>query len=163
MEKDTRAKSIAWFKYPSCSEHFDALKEVRYLTLDTSSINRMSYYYSTYGELSALMDFFIWYYGESRSYDSADNRFAYAIAPFIEQMSATQIQSLIEVSNANRQIWDRGAAYSANNIVAQAAKKLLGDDFDYTRYTHFKFDAKIMNPNVCDDDQQQDKNVEWPF
>lgn len=61
-------------------------------------------------------------------------------------MSAKQFEQIIKYTNNNRQIWDRGLAYTANNKIMKYAKSVLDDGFDYAKYTHFRFDDKILHP-----------------
>ena len=111
-----------------------------------------------------MIDFFIWYYGESRSYDSADSRFELAIEPFLDRMSAKQFEQIIENTNNNRQIWDRGLAYTANNKMMKYAKSVLDDGFDYAKYTHFRFDDKILHPvEVVETPTEIDSDSDLPF
>ena len=146
INKDTRAKSVAWFKYKTVDSHLDYLKSILHLRLEPNAIKRMVVYYSDIGEMIKLIDFFVWYYGESGSYDSADSRFELAIEPFLDRMTARQFEEIIENTNNNRQIWDRGLAYSANNKIMRYAKNVLDDGFDYSKYRHFRFDEKILHP-----------------
>ena len=147
IDKDTRAKSVAWFKYKTVDSHLAYLKSIVYLRLEPNAIKRMAAYYSDIGEMTKLIDFFVWYYGESRSYDSADSRFELAIEPYLDRITAQQFEEIIENTNNNRQIWDRGLAYSANNKIMRYAKNVLNDGFDYSKYSHFRFDEKILHPS----------------
>ena len=164
IDKDTRAKSIAWFKYKTVNAHLSYLKSITYLKLEANAIKRMISYYSDIGEMTPLIDFFIWYYGESRSYDSADSRFELAIEPFLDRMSAKQFEQIIEYTNNNRQIWDRGLAYTANNKMMKYAKSVLDDGFDYAKYTHFRFDDKILHPvETVETPTEIDSDSDLPF
>lgn len=146
IDKDSRAKAISWFKYKAVSTHLDYLKSISYLRIEADAIKRMMSYYSDIGEMMQLIDFFVWYYSESYNYDSADIRFGLVIEPFLGRMSAKQFEQIIQNTNINRQIWDRGLAYTANNKIMQYAKSVLNDDFDYSKYKNFRFDNKILNP-----------------
>lgn len=164
IDKDTRAKSIAWFKYKTVNAHLSYLKSISCLRLEANAIKRMISYYSDIGEMMPLIDFFVWYYGESRSFDSADSRFKLVIEPFLEKMSSKQFKQIIKNTNDNRQIWDRGLAYSANNKIMRYAKSVLDDDFDYSKYPHFIFDDKILNPvDTTETSVEIDSDNDWPF
>ncbi len=162
MDEDVRARCLAWFKYKTPAEHIKELKDSRSVTYDEKVIHRMEKYYSDIGEMKALIDLFIWFYGESSSYDLADNGFKYTIEPFLDNMTAEQFEEIIKVTNNNRQIWDRGLAYSANNKLMRYAKKALNDDFDYSSYNHFKFDTSILQP-IDEPEKQIESNDDWPF
>lgn len=163
IDKDTRAKSVAWFKYKTVDSHLAYLKSIAYLRLEPNAIKRMVAYYSDIGEMIKLIDFFVWYYGESRSYDSADSRFELAIEPFLDRMTAQQFERIIENTNSNRQIWDRGLAYSANNKIMRYAKNVLDDGFDYSKYSHFRFDEKILHPVGVAIIPVESDNDDFPF
>lgn len=147
IEKDSRAKAIAWFKYKIVSEHLDYLKSCSTLTLEKNAIKRMVLYYSNIGEMSTLIDFFIWYYGQSDCFDSADERFCLVLEPFLDKMSAKQFEQIIENTNSNNQIWNRGLAKTANNKIMQYAKNVLDNDFNYDKYENFYFDKDNINSN----------------
>lgn len=164
VEKDARAKALAWFKYKTANNHFAHLKTISHIRLEAPIINRMFSHYSDIGEIKALIDFFIWYYGESRGFDSADARFKLVIEPYLDRLSASQFERIIESTNANRQIWDRGLAYSANNKIVSAAKDVLSDSFDYSKYPNFRFDEKLLRPvQEPTSNSGKDDNDDYPF
>lgn len=152
IDKDSRAKSVAWFKYKSVDEHLQYLKSIKSLSLPSKAIIRMEIYYSEIGEINALIDFFIWYFGESSCFDYANSRFEHAIEPFLNKMSAMQFEQLIKVINENYQIHGRRSAYYSNNIIMKAAKNVLGEEFQYTSYVNFNFDHSILQPNESGDE-----------
>lgn len=142
IEKHDNAKLISWFKSATPKEHILSLQDVEQINSDMGAIELLIQHFSDIGEMPLLIDYFIDYYGKSGSYNTADQRFEIEIQPFIDQMTDKQIMRLIEVTEGNRQIYDRGAAYSANSKIAQRAKKVLRDDFDYSVFPHFKFDSE---------------------
>lgn len=144
IEKDDHAKAVAWFKFQNPSEHFDYLKSNLKKDLDKRCIEDMFQHYSNYGEEKRILDFFIWYYGESECFDSADYRFEHVIAPFLNKMIKEQFEEIIRCSNVNSQIYYRRLAYSANNTIMEHAKKLLESEFDYSQYSFFEFDNTIL-------------------
>lgn len=145
INKDARAKFICWFKYKTIDEHLSYLKSISFLRLKVDEIKRMISYYSDIGEMTPLIDFFIWYYGESHSFDSANSRFEFVIEPFLDRMTEKQFIQIIENTNINRQIYERRKAYSANNQIMRYAKCVLDDSFDYSEYSNFRFDDKILD------------------
>ena len=164
IDKDTLAKSVAWFKYKTVDSHLSYLKSISYLRLEVNSIKRMIPYYSDIGEITSLIDFFIWYYGESHNYDSANCRFELVIEPFLDKMSANQFAQIIKNTNNNSQIYDRRLAYTANNKIMRFAKKVLDERFDYTKYTHFNFDDKILHPiDSSETTTEANDDTDWMF
>ncbi len=142
LDQKPSAKAVAWFKYKDAASHFAVLKDTPNFNIGPNTTNCIITHYSEIGETTALIDFFIWYYGNSYNYDAADIRFERTIEPFLEKMSFSQFEQIIEVTNNNRQIWDRSLARDANNKIMRYAKKLLGDNFDYSKYEHFVFDPE---------------------
>lgn len=161
IEKEATVKYVSWFKYSSTDEHLTYLKSFSDIQVSPNAIKRMIAHYSDIGEMRKLIDYFIWCYGESYSYDCADMRFEHMIEPVLEKMSISQFEELINVSNVNRQIWGRGAAYSANNKIMNFAKDILSDTFDYSAYEHFRFDDKIIHPDV--DNEAETETTEINF
>ncbi len=148
IQKDSRAKAICWFKYDTDEEHLTYLKGVVGLSLEKRAISRLTKHYKEIGKIRQLVDFFIEYYGKSGNFDTADNRFKKVIEPFVKEMNHDQFVRLIEVSNSNRQVYGRGASYSANGVIVTAAKDVLGADFDYSEYSNFRFDNSIIAPEA---------------
>lgn len=108
INKDSIAKALSWFKYTTPETHFSYLKSISALNIDPLAIKQLAMHYEDIGETQQLISFLIWYYGESRNYNTADERFQVAIEPYLEKMSESHFKQLIEFTNANRQIWDRG-------------------------------------------------------
>ena len=79
-------------------------------------------------------------------------------------MSFAQFEELIKITNSNRQIWDRGFARTANNKIMHYAKKVLGENFDYSKYEHFSFDPE-QSDCQSEENMQSDSvdNIDWPF
>ena len=148
IEENTSAKLISWFKFTTPKEHIQSLQNEKQINSHMKPVELLIRHYDEIGEISLLIDYFINYYGESGNYDTADLRFKVEIQPFISKMTETQIIKLIEVTENNRQIYDRGAAYRTNGEIVLRAKDVLGPDFDYTVYPHFKFDPEIISQNA---------------
>lgn len=167
IDKNNEAKSLAWFRYKNTTAHLSYLKSISNLTLTTAAIERMILHYSDLGDTLHLVDFFIWYYGNSRSFDSADTRFKCVIEPFLDKMGLSQFEQIIKVTDKNRQLWDRGSAYSANNEIMNHAKHIFPEDFDYSNYPHFRFNKGILQPSsgeeVTIDEFAESVNDDLPF
>ena len=148
IEERTSAKLISWFKFTTPKEHIQSLQNEKQIDSHMRPVELLIRHYDEIGEISLLIDYFINYYGKSSNYDTADLRFKVEIQPFISKMTETQIIKLIEVTENNRQIYNRGAAYRTNVEIVLRAKDVLGPDFDYTVYPHFKFDPEIISQNA---------------
>lgn len=162
IEKETKAKAIAWFKYTTPKEHFAYLNSVWYLCLDEKAIRRIRRHYLDVGEQKQMVDFFIEYYASSSNYNRADSIFEDAIEPLLEYMNYDQFVRLITVSNENRQIYARNASVWANGKIVSVAKEVLGAEFDYTQFSNFKFDHAIIESSEKISEKNEN-NDDWEF
>lgn len=159
VKEESIAQAIAWFKYKTATEHIEYLKSRFFLTtLPFEGIKAMVSHYSSIGEMTQLLDFFIWYYGQSDSYDIANSRFEIVIEPFLDKMSAEHFKQIIENTNQNDQIYGRRAAYYSNNKIMKYAKNILDKDFNYSEYDNFSFDTEILSS-----DENTDLFKDIPF
>lgn len=161
-ENNIGAKLLSWFKFATPKAHILSLQDEKQINSDKIAVELLIRHYYDIGEIPLLIDYFINYYGRSGNYDTADLRFKMEIQPFIGQMTDVQITKLIEVTENNRQIYDRGAAYHANSEIALRAKDVLGPDFDYTAYPHFRFDPEIIAQDVEKEPSIIDENDALP-
>lgn len=159
VKEESIAQAIAWFKYKTATEHIEYLKSRFFLTtLSLEGIKAMVSHYSSVGEMTQLLDFFVWYYGQSDSYDIANSRFEIVIEPFLDKMSAEHFKQIIENTNQNDQIYGRRAAYYSNNKIMKYAKNILDKDFNYSEYDNFSFDTEILSS-----DENTDLFKDIPF
>lgn len=159
VKEESIAQAIAWFKYKTATEHIEYLKSRFFLTtLPFEGIKAMVSHYSSIGEMTQLLDFFVWSYGQSDSYDIANSRFEIVIEPFLDKMSAEHFKQIIENTNQNDQIYGRRAAYYSNNKIMKYAKNILDKDFNYSEYDNFSFDTAILNS-----DENTDLFKDIPF
>lgn len=158
VDKHSNAKLISWFRVATPQAHIQILQDIKNINSDLTAVKYLIQHFDDAGELPLLIDYFIDYYGKSYNYDTADERFKVEIQPFIDQMTYAQVVKLIEVTENNRQIYDRGAAYGANGMIAQRGKEVLGPDFDYSVYPHFKFDPNIISQTKDDADESVTAN-----
>ena len=159
VKEESIAQAIAWFKYKTATEHIEYLKtRFFFTTLSFEGIKAMVSHYSSVGEMTQLLDFFVWYYGQSDSYDIANSRFEIVIEPFLDKMSAEHFKQIIENTNQNDQIYGRRAAYYSNNKIMKYAKNILDKDFNYSEYDNFSFDTEILSS-----DENTDLFKDIPF
>lgn len=146
IEYSPDVKFISWFQFKTPKEHLQYLQThvQEFQIIQPKALQLITSHYLEIGEISVLIDFFIEFYGYSPNNDAADNRFAEAIEPCLDKMSASQFARLIKVSNSNSQIYDRRLAYSANNRIVAAAKDVLDPNFDFSLYPLFKHDPRLF-------------------
>ena len=145
LSENLAGRLLAWFKFPSLKEHMEYLVEdFSFDGLQPELIRRFYKYYNDRGEKELALYFLIEYYGNSTSYDAADERFSRAIEPFLHDMNADDFLHLIKVSCLNPQIYDRRCCRSANTQIVKTAKKVLSKDFDYSEHELFRFDKSVL-------------------
>jgi len=145
-ESNPDMKLISWFMKPGKIEHIlELMENDDFLDKPLSKLH-MNHFISCYEseELKKhLYDFLICYFGASPSYDNANTRYSLYIYPYLDKFSADQFNLLIEKTNNNSQIYDRRSSITSNTEIANFALKALGINFDFTPYTHFKFEIIV--------------------
>lgn len=119
----------------------------------TYGIDVLNYLKETYekeGLSDYYYDFCISYYGDSTSYDQANERFSNAIEGILPSLNREQYIELIRCTNMNNQIYERRLSKNSNNTIMQYAFEKLGRDFDFKQYPNFQFDYEIeeFNENI---------------
>lgn len=163
IEEENLSKAISWFKHKDMTQHIEWLRGFPKLEIDSDTIKFMTNMYDESGCFDQLLDFFITYYGNSKNYDAADNRFALTIEPFLNRMKHDDFIKLIEVTHTNSQIYDRRNSSDANNTILKYAKKYLGEDFNFDEYYNFNYSKplyKQLNESV---EKTETTDEEIPF
>lgn len=142
IEKHSNLRVISWFRFSSLKDHIKDLQSMEDIGSDSTALKLLNKHYRENGQLSLLIDYFIDYYGGSKNFDTANQRFEVGIRPFLNQMTSSQFEQLIATINGNDQIYNRWLAQSTNTEIAKKAKTVLGDNFDYSAYPHFVFDIE---------------------
>lgn len=88
--------------------------------------------------VSIAIDVSIGVYGESDSFDRANECFDHLIEPMLAQMSDKQLAEVIQVSDKNSQIYGRRAFKDSRRKIKDAMNK-ENPDFDYSPYNNFEW------------------------
>ena len=144
IEKNDMAKAISWFKLSDFRSHIEYLLTCDNISMDSSTVKFLMQESDVTGEKEILIDFLIYYYGNSLTYYTANIRFNQAVEPYLKEMNKNQVIKLIEVTESNPQIYRRDAAYNDNTKIIAECKQALGDEFDYSSIT-LKFDQSVLN------------------
>lgn len=101
---------------------------------DANTIRTLGEVYTNRGCFNQFIDTVIDYFGESRCFNWADNRYDTAIKPYLNKMNKIQFEHLLEVSNTNDQIYNR---YAFKQTFAEI-KAAIGDNknIDLFRYSN---------------------------
>lgn len=143
IKNSDNLKAISWFKRKNLQEHIDYLCQQNSINLSSGCIGFMVDQFRKHGLLSILFDFFIQYFGNSKSFDDADDRYNYVIQPHLSEFSKNQFISIISCINSNNQIYNRRANKSCNTEIVKYAINILSD-FDYDKYPYFEFYKSIL-------------------
>ena len=164
VSKNNTARIISWFLSRNKSTHIQELIESScYGRVNAETINFVSSQYELSGDFSCFINYCIEYFGSSRSFDCANERYCSAVRPFLSRMSRDQFLRLITLINENDQIYNRNANNSTNTEIAAAAHMTLGVDFDYSQYPHFSFDTSKVLESKKLEAMDEDVENELPF
>lgn len=83
-------------------------------------------------------DFAIRLYGVARCFDAADEYFDDLIVPILGDLSAEQLEKLIEYSNNNSQIYCRKKFLNSRRLIKKYMDK-KNPQFDYSQYVNFEY------------------------
>ena len=75
---------------------------------------------------------------KSDLFDTADKNFHDKIEIFLEEFTPEQLIKLLEAIDSNYQIFQRGLAKYHNSKIKIVCDKILGADFDYSKYKNFR-------------------------
>lgn len=164
IAKNSTARIISWFTASSKAAHMRKMINSAYFgKIDDTTIVFVSGQYELSGDLPCFIDYCIEYFGSSGLFDTANERYWYAIRPFLGKMTRDQYVRLITVVNTNDQIYNRNANYQTNTEIAMAAHKALGADFNYSQYPHFIFDTAKVFGTEKKEATDEDYEGELPF
>ena len=148
------ARLVSWYRFSTAIEYFEDIKHIEQPNLDEQKVIFLTRHWSECGNLEMLIDYFIWHYGKSNSYNAADERFEVEIKPFLMQMNKDQYKKLFEVSNANNQIYGRGLAVRANTLIIACAKKKFGLNLDVSNFENIQYGETNISDidDLCDEE-----------
>lgn len=87
---------------------------------------------------TSALDYNIFYFWKSYSYDLGDSRFSEFIEPYINEFSMSQLEQIVDYINQNSQLYDRRKAKSDNGVIYRKIMELK-PDFNFTKYPYFKY------------------------
>lgn len=164
ISKNSTARIISWFTSSSKATHMQKMIDSSHFgNIDESTINFVADQYELSGDISCFIDYCIEYFGHSSLFDTANERYWYAIRPFLPRMTHDQYLRLITVVNSNDQIYNRNANYSTNTEIVAAAHTSLGEDFDYSKFSHFSFDSEKVLGTEKKESADAVVDAELPF
>ncbi|NQF12573.1 hypothetical protein HPY31_01400 [Brevibacillus sp. HB1.3] len=88
---------------------------------------------------STVLDWMIKKFHYCGSYNSADVNYENLIVPHFSDFSAQQMKDLLKAINRNSQIRDRRAYSSTIETIKLHAKKVLGEEYDFSEFQNIRF------------------------
>lgn len=146
VDRISDAKWYAWFLFKDLNEHAQFLMQCGY---PNTTINNIAYaynYYCTFGSENLLLDVFVKYYIESRSYADADLLYQNLIDPYLDKFTERQLIDLLVGTNGNNQIYNNFNTSSRNIGIVSRLETKYGKTLDYSKYQNFKFYRPITEP-----------------
>lgn len=144
-EKDKSIKLLSWFIIQDKKEHLENLQTEGYAKNFGQSLSRYCFRkYKEDGLADFLLDYFIFCFTKSLSYDDANIRYDSLIRPFLNKMNYDHFTNLIKGVNDNDQLYGRYQNRQANSEIYSFAKDKLGSKFDYSKFDKFEFNENII-------------------
>ncbi len=94
-----------------------------------------------YNHIDLVLDIAVKRYGNSDTYMSAYKLFETFIEPILEVFDKEHLLKLLDVIESNKQIWNGTYASEDHVKVKKRGDQILGLQFDYSNYPHFKAKA----------------------
>ena len=165
IKRNTTAQIISWFCSPDKKTHIQSMIDnTNFGSISEDTIEFVTSHYLEEGILPSLVDYLIEYFSDSSSFDVANNRYNYAIKPYLSILSRDQFIRVINAVNSNHQIYGRNASKDSNTEIVIAAKDVLGSDFGYSSYSNFKFyEEKAFSPGNMTEFEKDNYDDELPF
>lgn len=116
------------------------------------------------GKPELFRRFLIKHYSQSKTYNSAKNRFDNIIEPNLHKFSKEDFVLLIQAINENNQIYNYCFQQSRNDRLLDVARPVLPKDFDYSIYENFVYtEVPIENGKTDEDEELEETEFETPL
>lgn len=132
INAESDLSAIAFFLHANPLTHANSVSSGIFVR---NALYMYDYLKNNVGESDAI-EFVIRLYGESNSYDNADDYFDSLVDPLLDSMSDGQLSKLIEYSDSNNQIYGR-RNFGNSKYKIKACMNNKNPQYDYSRYSHF--------------------------
>jgi len=117
VSSEDEFRFIGWFDKPSLKEHITSLKTEDFTSISSASFKFVKSLCEQDGCKKELVDFAVEYFGDSNSFDITKSRYDKVVTHITNDLSLEQTKRLLEVSDANNQIYQRiGMKYQLRSI-----------------------------------------------
>jgi hypothetical protein len=144
VESDIDLYAIAIFLKNDVKEHLEEMgkriidKEEKISDDSWTEIRKIA---EEYNHINLVLDIAVKRYGKSDTYMSAYKLFETFIEPILEVFDKEHLLKLLDVIESNKQIWNGTYASEDHVKVKKRGDQILGLQFDYSNYPHFKAKA----------------------
>jgi hypothetical protein len=130
IKSDDNSRLVAWFIYPSIEEHIKALNPEDFSAISARALNLLESLANENGCMVLVIKFLIDFFGRSKTYDETLLLYEQVIEPIKDILSLEQVKQLIEVSDANSQIYFRiGMKAKMEEIVSKFGSEINKADY----------------------------------
>jgi hypothetical protein len=133
---------LGWFKYTDFDSYhiklYETLEKMKPFSISKKTYNDVKSLYTDYDSNSNFIDLNILIFSKSNLYDTADYNFFGRLEILLKHFTETQLIKLLDAVENNYQVAYRGMAKTHNKRMKVYFDEVLGEDFDYSKYRHFK-------------------------
>ncbi|HCE69328.1 MAG TPA: hypothetical protein DER40_18055 [Geobacter sp.] len=141
IETEQLGKTLGWFIKPSLEQHYeDVLQWIvgpEHPNFEEWQWTHLAKIQDTPQWEEMFAKLLVAYFGASRSFDQADQRFALVIEPYLSKFNKTIIPILLQKIEDNGQVYARGRSYTDNRIIKKRIDELYPSGFDLAPYPMF--------------------------
>ncbi len=144
IKENADKSALAIFKSINLEEHINKvidMKNSNDFTIHYISVNtiiEIANFIKVNKESNFSNLFLIEMFGQSRSYDIANDRFDKLIKPNVNDFNLSELSILVRLINDNSQIYGRYGAKQKNTLIKQRIEQ-LESRFDFNQYENFQF------------------------
>lgn len=140
IKDNVNLKAFCWFistKQKNISDLEEYIDEKPFSELYPNVLKFCNDSYINAGLSDCYLDFCIKYFSYSYNYDSADERYQYAISTNLKFMSKNQFLSLLAVIESNDQIYGRRNNNDCCKEILEVINNKYKDEIEFTKFKHF--------------------------
>jgi len=141
ITQDKDCNIIAWYINGDVQKHIEGIMDSFESEPYIPHSQYLEYLYDIaceHGCENKMIDLFILLFGDSGSYDTADSQYTSFIKPYLQRYTRENFIKLLEAINTRPQIYNRGRSRTDDSEIMNYTERVLGPDFDYSSYSHFK-------------------------
>ena len=148
VETDVNLKAFCWFtssKENNISNLKDYIAKYPGSEIYPNVLEFCNESYIQDGLVEFYIDFCIFYFSLSRNYDSANERYQYAISPNLSFMNKKQFIDLLKVIESNDQIFGRRTHSSSCKEIYKSIQDKYKDEIDFSTFHHFELTEQLQD------------------